>query len=208
MMNYSIMAEDTAKLLTGKASAAPAGNKSVLIGHSMGGKTAMHISLARPDLVSKLVVVDIAPKAYAHSHHDALEAMRNLELHRIESRSQADSALGASILDTGVRQFLLQNLVKTGQPGSESRYTWRINLDAIAANMDALVGWNLTSDTQFKGPTLFIRGGLSDYVDQHDEALIRRYFPQATIETVDGAGHWPHAERAEQFMQKLNAFLA
>lgn len=209
-MTYPLMAADTIALLQSQMTTHA--QRAIVIGHSMGGKTAMILSLLRPDLVAKLVIVDIAPKSYGHSHIDVLHAMRHLDLTAIGSRAEANRALSASILDVGVRQFALQNLVSASQPSGPTRYQWRLNLDAIERNMAALVDWpnmsDMQLDVQFEGPTLFIRGGRSDYVGKNDEPLIRRYFPNATIDTVDDAGHWPHAERADAFMASLSRFIS
>ena len=173
-----------------------------LIGHSMGGKTAMEFATTFPKLVSKLVVADIAPKEYPLHHQDILKALSELDFEVIRSRGHADKVLGNYIKELGTRQFLLKNLywIQKGQ------LALRINLPVLAAQVEA-VGTSLRQDALYEGTTLFIRGGNSGYVESIDELLIKRHFPNAKIATIQGAGHWLHAENPSEFYQIVKDFL-
>jgi len=175
-----------------------------VIGHSMGGKTAMTLARREPARVNALVVVDIAPVAYRHDHDALLGAMRGLDLDRISSRAAADSALAPAVPDPRLRAFLLHNLVRAG-----ARLRWRINLDGIAASLSDLVGFPPPSASgTYSGPTLFVRGEQSDYLrDEHHAGIIAR-FPAARITTIPNAGHWVHAEQPARFVAAVERFLA
>jgi pimeloyl-ACP methyl ester carboxylesterase len=193
-MSYPAMAGDVRAFMD--AHALPT---ATVIGHSMGGKTAMRLALESPTRVERLVVVDIAPSVSSHDHLPVLEAMASLDTTRIERRSEAEHMLEAAIPDAGMRMFVLQNLVSTPQG-----FTWRIDLDAIERNLPALLDFPVDADSPpFEGPTLFVRGALSDYVRDSDTPVIRRLFPHAEIVTVADAGHWVHAEQPARFLQAL-----
>ncbi len=174
-----------------------------LLGHSMGGKTAMQFALSYPDLVEKLIVVDIAPKAYPPHHDEIFDALCELELSRYNSRSELDQALAGKISSVGVRQFLLTNVTRD----EAGRFTWKINLDAIYQNYAAIIA-ELDQTGRFHKPTLFVRGATSDYIQDEDAGLITSIFPQARITTIDGAGHWVHAEAPAAFFDVVHEFLA
>ena len=188
--SYAALADDLAEVLDGPAD---------VLGHSMGGKAAMMLALRRPDLVRSLIVADIAPRAYDHTQRPTIEAMRSVDLAAVERRSDADAQLRRAIEDAPVRAFLLQSLDVAGRH-------WRLNLDALDAEMDALVGWP-EPEGSYDGPTLVLRGGASDYVTERDEPAIRRLFPEAHIETIPGAGHWLHAEAPRPFEAAVRSFL-
>ncbi|RMF36158.1 MAG: alpha/beta fold hydrolase [Alphaproteobacteria bacterium] len=193
--SYAEMAGDLARVIAAK------GGRADLMGHSMGGKAAMVLALTRPELVRRLIVADIAPVAYNHSHIDQIEAMRGLDLRGITRRSEADARLAAVVPDAAVRAFLLQSL-DLGEGGPR----WTLNLDALARAMPELVGWPEIPG-RFDGPALFLRGADSDYVRREHEAVIRALFPAATIETLPGAGHWLHAEKSREFIAAVERFL-
>lgn len=166
-----------------------------LVGHSMGGKAAMVLALTQPEAVRRLVVVDIAPVAYRHSQIEAVHAMQRADLSGVTRRSEVN--LG---LDPQVEAFLLQSLdVANGR--------WRLNLDVLAEQMDDIVGWPGT-EGRFDQATLFLRGGASDYVDDAYLPEIHRLFPCAEVVTMDGAGHWLHAERPREVEAEIRRFLA
>ena len=178
-----------------------------LLGHSMGGKTAMHTALAFPELVDRLVVVDVAPKAYPPHHEPIFEALRGLDLAALDDRKAIDRALSEQIKARPVRQFLLKNLDYDAEAG---RYRWQMNLSAIHAAYDEISGGlsDALGGRTYDGPTLFVRGGRSDYVSDADLDDIRERFPQARMETVDGAGHWVHADQPEALAEVVTSFLS
>ena len=176
--------------------------KAHILGHSMGGKTAMQFALHYPDMVDKLVVVDIAPKAYTGGHETIFDALLNLDLSTITDRKEAESYLQSRIPEEGVRQFLLKNLTREKDGG----FLWKMNLPVIYKHYaDKLA--NVEPGEPFDGPSLFIRGGLSAYVQDEDWPLIQQWFPEARLYTVPGAGHWVHAEQPALLYQQVQAFL-
>ena len=173
-----------------------------VLGHSMGGKTAMQFALSYPALVDRLVVVDIAPRAYAPHHDEIFAALGGLDLQKYHSRTELDQALARQLPDRAVRQFLLTN-VERDEAGS---FRWKINLTGLRSNYEAIIA-GVTTDQPFSGPTLFVRGANSDYIQPSDEPAIRSLFPRATISTVEGAGHWVHAEAPTEFARVVLDFL-
>jgi pimeloyl-ACP methyl ester carboxylesterase len=194
---YRAMAADLAETV------AAAGGVADVLGHSMGGKAAMALALSAPERVRRLIVADIAPVAYDHAHGDYVAAMRAVDLSRVARRSDADPMLAAAIPQAPLRAFILQNLVI-----EEGRARWRPNLDALAASMDELLSFPADLPrARWDGPALFLRGGASDYVAEAHAPAVRARFPAARIETLDGAGHWLHADRPEAFVNAVEAFL-
>lgn len=174
-----------------------------LMGHSMGGKVAMALALQTPDRVQRLVVVDIAPKAYPPRHQALLQAMVTMPLGELGSRKQADEWLASTVKHPFERGFLLKNLGRN----SDGVFYWQCNLHEIARHYLKISGFPVT-DRQFTHPTLFIRGGQSDYVAETDLALIQSYFPAATLATLETAGHLPHVQTPAEFTARVEAFLA
>ncbi|MBC6406081.1 MAG: alpha/beta fold hydrolase [Rhodospirillales bacterium] len=196
--DYRAMAEAVAALLADEDL-----ERVCLLGHSMGGKTAMTLALTQPQWLAGLVVADIAPVAYNHGNLALIRAMQSLDLGRIVKRSDADAALAGAVPEPGLRSFLLQNLVLTA-----GRYRWQVNLDGLAASIEAIQGFPQTLLThRFEGPTLFLAGAASHYVRRQDEPLIRQLFPHARLQVVAKAGHWLHAENPEGFLAALQPFL-
>ncbi|WP_299000616.1 alpha/beta fold hydrolase [Flagellimonas sp. S174] len=177
-------------------------SKANIIGHSMGGKTAMQFSISHPTQVAKLVVADISPKYYPPHHQYIIDALSNLDFSSIESRKQADEVLSQHLSDFGIRQFLLKNLywVEQGKLGL------RFNLDILKDRMEE-IGESIPATSTFEGPTLFLRGDRSEYILPNDYSEIQKHFPQADIKTIDKAGHWLHAENPKQFFEKAANFL-
>lgn len=198
--SYHAMAGDLEQVI------AAAGGTADVVGHSMGGKAAMMLALTHPERVRRLVVLDIAPVAYTHSQEGLIAAMTALDLSQITRRSEADAALAPRIPDAGVRAFLLQSLdFKTSPP------QWRLNLDTLDRAMDDITGWPAPkgpAQTVFSGPALFLYGDASSYCAGKERAEILRYFPQATLHPIKGAGHWLHAERPDEVNDAISVFLA
>ena len=174
-----------------------------VLGHSMGGKVAMQFANDFPERVRRLVVVDIAPRTYPRYHDDLFAAMLGLDLGRYRTRGEADRALAPQIPDAILRQFLLKSLGNTEAGGLK----WKINLRGLQEGYDEIVGPpGLTQ--MFPRPTLFVRGEKSPYIPKDDEPLIReRWYPAASFTTIEGAGHWLHAEKPEEFFQVVREFL-
>jgi len=195
-MSYAAMADDVRAFLNDHDIDA-----ATVIGHSMGGKTAMRLALDAPQRVERLVVVDIAPSVSHHDHLPWLRAMAGLDLGRVTRRAQAETMLEAAIPDAAMRGFLLQNLAGTAGGG----FAWRINLEAIENSLADLLDFPVDADAQpFTGPALFLRGAQSDYVLPEDEVVIQALFPHAEIVTIEGAGHWVHAEQPARFLAALD----
>lgn len=174
----------------------------VLLGHSMGGKTAMLFATEYPELVSKLLVADISPRFYPIHHDTILEGLSALNLKEVKSRGLADTILSQYVSEVGTRLFLLKNLywVDKGQLGL------RVNLEVLKANVSE-VGEALPIHAKFEKSTLFLRGDKSEYVMSSDENLIKAHFPLAEIETISNAGHWLHAENPEDFFNAVTDFI-
>jgi len=196
-MNYELMAQDVRQFLDEQGLAS-----CFILGHSMGGKVAMHFALDFPDKVEKLVVVDIAPRAYAPFHRSILKAMSALDLQALSSFGAADRALAESIPEPSVRQFLIKNLTRQ----ADGTMQWKIDLDAIDRNYDSLAG-AVVARHPFMKPVCFIRGGRSHYVQEHDFPSILESFPHAEIHTIEQAGHWVHVEAPERFLSLVTDFF-
>lgn len=196
-MTYAAMAEDLHDFLVSHWI-----YKAHILGHSMGGKTAMEFALRYPDMVDRLIVVDIAPKAYVGGHQEIFEALFALDLSTLDKREDAEAFLQDRIADYGVRQFLLKNLSRTKADG----YRWKMNLPVIYKHYSDILAAPETG-RQFEGPTLFVRGGQSDYIMDNDLPLIQEFFPDANLKTIPEAGHWVHAAAPDALYDRIGAFL-
>ena len=196
VFSYDVMSEDLYRFM-GEMNIEQAS----LIGHSMGGKTVMEFASKYPEKIDKLIVADIGPKSYPVHHSTILKAFYSVPIESLSSRKDADNVLRKLIADFGIRQFLLKNLTREGDG-----FKWKMNLDAIASQIEE-VGKGLNQNASFNKDTLFIRGGNSDYVLDDDFYSIKSFFPKSKIETVDGAGHWLHAEKPAEFYEKVTQFL-
>lgn len=174
-----------------------------VIGHSMGGKAAMRLALEAPSLVERLVVVDIAPVDYDHSTGAYVEALRRLDLRGLSSRNEVDAQLAHDVSESGIRAFLLQNLVR-----EESGFRWRANLDVLSKAMPDLMTFPIRDYDQYRGPALFLAGANSDYVRPEHREAIRTLFNKADIRVIADAGHWVHAEQPTAFLAHLEDFLS
>lgn len=176
--------------------------KAHIMGHSMGGKTAMFFACEHPERVDKLIVVDMMPGVYEHSNLPVVEAMEKLDFDAIKTRKEADEFLQADMPNLGLRQFILKNIYWE----TKERLGWRPNLPVLHEQIDHL-NEALSPDHVFEGPALFIRGELSDYIGGPEAMDISAHFPNSTIETIDGAGHWVQAEKPEEFAELVLGFL-
>jgi len=174
-----------------------------LIGHSMGGKTAMEFTLDHPDMVERLVVVDIAPREYPPRLEHLIFALRDLDLGTVKTRKDAEEALAETVQERKVRLFLLKNLERTGK----NSFSWKINLDALASHYEEVVKSVEKKGRQFDGPVLFIKGERSDYIEERDMDEIRSLFPRAEMKIIPQACHWLHAEAQSRFVELCREFL-
>lgn len=196
-VNYEAMAADVREFLTDQGL-----ERVSLIGHSLGGKVAMQFTLTWPEHTDKLVVADMAPRAYPPHHDYIFKVLLSLDLASFKTRPEIDRALEPRIPETSVRQFLLKSLMRD----SNGDFAWRLNLPALYRHytgISAALPINWSCDC----PALFLKGEHSDYIRPEDEPLIRQLFPRALIRTLDGAGHWLHADVPETFFRNVQEFL-
>jgi len=196
---YALMSEDVLGLFD-QLQLDP---ETTLMGHSMGGKVAMRFALDHPQRLGKLIVVDIAPRFSDMEHQDSvITGLNAVPLATLENRQQADDALAQYIRQVDTRQFLLKNLYRR----DDNSFAWRPNLAVLTAGM-AHVGEEITAAQPFLKPALFIRGGLSDYINADDKLHgIPALFPNSQVETILDAGHWVHAEKPEEVFSLVKAF--
>ncbi len=192
-MNYELMAEDVVAWMDARSMP-----KAVLVGHSMGGKTAMLLACRHPERVERLVVVDIAPKDYHWAAHRAeFAAMNELELASLQSRQEAEMRFEARVPSLGMRKFLATNLER----GAVGGWHWSVNLPVLTRALPAMERDSLQPEDRYAGPALFIAGGRSHYVQAGDRTVIRGHFPAARIEFIADSGHNPHIDRREEFVR-------
>tara|TARA_B110001452_G_scaffold12917_1_gene10673 strand:+ start:11602 stop:12375 length:774 start_codon:yes stop_codon:yes gene_type:complete len=196
-LNYQVMTDDLKELLHNAQI-----EKCCLLGHSMGGKTAMNFAVQYPEKIMKLIIVDIAPKRYPPHHQNILQGVHSLKINEINTRKEADDLLSTTINNSGIRQFILKNLSRN----REGLFYWKINWKAIEDNIQA-IGAPLLSHDLFTGEVLFIRGAQSDYILNEDEPLLKKHFPNAVLMTIQKAGHWVHAEQPAQLLALINQFI-
>lgn len=199
--SYTDMADAVADTLR---SGAAADGPVDVIGHSMGGKTAMVLALRHPDLIDRLVIVDISPVASDNGgeFEHLLGSLTSLDLSALESRTDADEALQDPIPNRGTRGFLLQNLRST-----DDGYTWQPNLDLLYESLPTIGGFPDMAGNEFTGPTLWVGGSKSGYITEEAEPVMRELFPKVRQITVKGSGHWVHSEKPEEFAAILRTFL-
>ena len=196
-MSYREMAADVVELLNHLSI-----KQCYLMGHSMGGKVAMTLALEKPQRIKQLIIVDIAPKAYKPRHLKILQSMMSLPLEQIKTRKEADSYLAGWISTALERSFLLKNLKR-----NKDGFYWQCNLPEIARNYLKISGFSAPKGQYYSNPSLFIRGGLSDYI-QNDNELIQQYFPLNRVETLSRSGHLPHVEEPNAFYHLVDNFFS
>ncbi|MCU0430883.1 MAG: alpha/beta fold hydrolase [Cytophagaceae bacterium] len=197
VFHYASMAEDVLRLMDTLNL-----DKVHLVGHSMGGKTAMNLVSRFPQRIKSLMVVDIAPRYYPPHHQSVLNGFYALPLETLESRQQAEQLLGQHISDEGIKQFMLKNLYRN----ESGAFAWRMNLPVISKHIEE-IGQAQVFPSAISLPIMFVRGERSDYIRNEDWDSIRQVFPQASLTTVAGAGHWVQAEKPQEFAQILLNFL-
>lgn len=177
----------------------------IILGHSMGGKVTMRFALENPGIPKALIIADISLRQYPRRHHhlDMIDAMLAVDLAKAANREEIEAFLKPRIKEDRVRQFAMKNLYRRERGG---QFAWRLNLEAINQGMEEIID-GVKSANIFKKPALFVRGGNSDYVKYEDFDQIYRNFPDADIKTIDGAGHWIHADKPGEFFQTVKDFL-
>lgn len=195
-ISYDLMADDVIELMADLNL-----QQADVIGHSIGGKVAMTLAARYPEKIRRLVVVDMAPKSYSDRHSDIFEALLALDLSQFSKRSDIDAALANTIADKAIRQFLLMNLALT-----DGKLRWRINLQGLSDHYSQLLQ-PVCEGQRVEQPALFLRGGLSNYIEQGDEVMIKQTFRNSDITIVDQAGHWIHAERPDLFLSYVKRFF-
>ena len=173
-----------------------------IVGHSMGGKTAMLFAVMYPDLVDKLIIVDMSPRYYQPHHNAILAGLNSIDFSVQNTRTLVDKKLSVLIPDLGVRQFLLKNVYWK----EKGQLAYRFNLESLTDN-NPEVGEALPSFTVFEKETLFLKGSKSDYITENEEPIIEAHFPNSKIVEIKNAGHWLHAENPKQFYDEVSAFL-
>lgn len=194
--NYSVMAEDVAQLIIDNDL-----ERVHLIGHSMGGKAAMQLCLLHPGLVEKMIICDIAPKAYPRNHDDVLNVLLKAPLNTFASRKEVETFMLGNIPDGGVGQFLLKNIYRN----EAGVFAWRFNLPVIAQHYPVVT--EAMAGSPVNNAVLFLRGDRSPYIHDDDFRDALRLFPNARLETVSNCGHWIHAEQPEAFFRSAVRFL-
>lgn len=194
--SYPEMAEDLVEFMGQNWLFHPA-----VVGHSMGGKVAMQLALSHPDMVGKLVVVDMAPGQAGDNHRDIFKSLFDLDFSKIKTRQEADDFLHNRVPDFGTRQFLLKNITRL--PGGG--FSWKMNLPVLWRDYPNVLA--PVAGEPFEKPTLFVRGANSNYVKDSDWAGIKALFPAAELVTIAGAGHWVHADKPAELLAALREFL-
>lgn len=195
-MDYEVMADDLLAFMDEHGL-----QKANILGHSMGGKAAMQFALEHSGRVDKLIVADIGPRQYPHTHDQIFKALFALNPAKLESRGEAEDKLRFYIHEPPVLLFLLKNLDRQKQG-----FAWKMNLDVIYKCYDNLLE-EITSSQPFEGEALFIRGELSRYIRDADLPDIEKLFPHYQLVTLADVGHWVHAEAPEEFLKAAQDFL-
>ncbi len=191
-MCYAEMADDVMRWLDAQGIA-----RAAMLGHSMGGKTAMLVACRHAERVERLIIADIAPKDYFWPGHRVnFAAMNELDLASLHSRAEAELRLEARVASWPMRKFLVTNL----ESGDDGTWRWTINLPVLTAALPIMEGNPLRTDDSYRGPTLFIAGGKSDYIGAGDDQVIRQHFPAARLAVIPESGHNPHMETREKFV--------
>jgi esterase len=194
--NYKVMSDDLLEFFNENNI-----EKATIIGHSMGGKTAMYFAGKHPERVKKLVIVDIAPRFYPIHHDTILAALLSIDLENLKSRNEADALLSKYISDFGTKRFLLKNLAR--KENDNTKFEWKFNLPVIAKNIHEI---GIETSEGSSAPTLFICGEKSDYINPSDESEIKKLYPNSDITSIN-SGHWVHAEKPEEFYNAVMNFL-
>jgi pimeloyl-ACP methyl ester carboxylesterase len=195
-VSYLAMADDVAQLIGELDLGSPD-----IIGHSIGGKVAMTLAANHPEQINRLIVVDMGPKHYPDRHSHIFDALLAIDLSTVTKRNEADNVLAKTISNKAIRQFLLMNLVR-----DNGALKWQLNLPVLAQQYPRLIE-AVCEGVIIKQPCLFMRGALSDYIEEEDIPLIKQKFPHIEFITIEQAGHWVHAEKPKEFITSIKRFL-
>lgn len=195
-MNYSLMATDLQDFIMEHHISQP-----VVLGHSMGGKTAMEYCMKYNE-ISKLIVADMSPLGHQHRFHAIIKGLNAVDPQSLSSRKEAESRLEEYVKEVGVKQFLLKNLHRS----AENSYEWRFNLPVLQREIEQITQWEIEG-AAFEKEALFLKGGDSDYINKKSISRIQELFPKSKIEEIEGAGHWLHAEKPEEFYKLVKNFI-
>ena len=195
--NYEVMSEDVLEYMEDHNIQKP-----ILLGHSLGGKVAMKFAFTYPDKIEKLIVVDIAPRQYnTDFHKNLLATLYKLPLVDFDKREEIDKLLSDTFEDKGMRLFLLKNLYRN----DKKEFAWRFNIESLLDTIKNIQEADfITGNCAI--PTHFLRGGNSGYINSTDKLIINKHFSDFSIATIDGAGHWLHAEKPERFYDEVMGF--
>lgn len=196
--SYQLMAEDLYDFFQQQHI-----NKAIIMGHSMGGKTAMQFAINHPSMIEKLIVVDMGIKRYPGGHDSIFDALQAFDTTAVTKRSEAEAMLSTTIPDAGVRQFVLKNLTRN----PDASYQWKFNLPTLVKNYEENILAPITIEHPCNIPALFIRGENSNYIGDNDWPAIQLVFPAAELKTISNAGHWVHADQPEALLKEVLHFL-
>ena len=196
-MDYFVMSDDLKELFIDNEI-----SNAILMGHSMGAKAAMYFAQENPGYIDKLIVVDMGIKKYPPHHQLIFDALLAVDLHKVKTRKEVEQIIRSYFNDESVIQFLLKNLYWS----DEEKLAWRMNLHVLYRDIENILA--AVPDKKCELPTLFIRGGKSNYVLDQDWDAIKALFPNAELATIETAGHWVHAEAPKEFFEKLNAYIS
>ncbi len=196
--NYSVMAEDLRDFINDQQLKEP-----IILGHSMGAKTAMFFELKYTGISGKLIIADMAPRATARHHDEVLNALNAVDFSKIENRKEAETVLSRDIADFGTRQFLLKNIYWKEE--GDKQMDWRFNLKVITEKYESIL--EEVPDRQSPVQTLVLKGEKSGYITEKDYKDFEKRFPNLKIETIAGAGHWIHAEKPKEFFEAVMRFV-
>lgn len=196
-INYQIMADDVMQFMEEHWM-----YEAIIMGHSMGGKVALTLADQYPQVVSKLIVVDISPRKYKEGHSDEFEALFSIDLSKLHSRKEAEEQLKQRLKNIDTIQFFLKNLARN----PDNTFQWKFNLPLLYQDYA-----NILDGVTFHGimnmPTLFLKGSMSPYIQKEDEVFIRQNFSNVAIETISNTGHWVHADAPEDFLKAVLNFI-
>ena len=196
--NYAAMAEDLAGFMESQWI-----HSAHIVGHSMGGKTAMQMAMDYPDMVESLSVIDISPTASTRGHDAVFDALNSVAIETLEKRSAAQESMSVHVQEVGVIQFLLKNLTRKKEGG----YAWKMNLPIIEKDYERILD-AIVCSAPYEEPTLFIKGGRSRHIVDADLPLMKECFPNYQMKEIPDAGHWVHAEAPDVTLQMLREFLS